>query len=132
MATTPSVVINKAALDFLLRDPAGPVQRDMYRRALAVLFAAQTDCPKHLSNLLNSLHIEPTVVEGLPGYKVGSELNYTVYVDQGTGLQAGHGPYAKQPPIENIREWADDHGINPYILARHIFEVGTKPTYFLT
>lgn len=131
MAMTPSVVINRPVRDFLLMDPAGPVQRDMFRRAGNVLFAAQTRCPTHLSTLLGSLHIAPTVVNGSPGYKVGSELEYAIFVDQGTGLAAGHGPYAHMPPPDKLVDWATDHGINPFVLARHIFTYGTEPTFFL-
>ena len=132
MATTPSVVINKQNLDFLLTNPAGAVQRDMFRRAGNVLFAAQTKCPTYLSSLLGSLHIEATVVNGVPGYKVGSELDYCVFVDQGTGPAAGHGDYQNMPPPDKIDAWAADHGINPFILARHIFFEGTEPTFFLS
>ena len=132
MATTPTVIINRPVRDFLLMDPAGPVQRDMFRRASNVLFAAQTKCPTHLSTLLNSLHIAPTVVNGSPGYKVGSDLEYAIFVDQGTGVAAGHGPYAHMPPADKLQEWAADHGVNPFLLARQIFIHGTEPTYFLS
>lgn len=132
MATTPSVVINRAVRDFLLMDSAGAVQRDMFRRASAVLFSAQTKCPTHLSTLLNSLHIAPTVVNGSPGYKVGSDLDYAIFVDQGTGIAAGHSPYQHMPPPDKLAGWAADHGVNPFLLARHIFLHGTEPTFFLS
>ena len=134
MATTPSVVINKPVRDFLLMDPSGPVQLDMLRRANNVLFSAQTLCPQFESTLIDSLHIAPTSLNNMPGFKVGSDLSYAIYVDQGTGPAAGHGDYQNMPPVDKpeFAAWAADKGVDPFVLARHIFFNGTEPTYFLT
>lgn len=37
------------------------------------------------------------------------------------------------PPVERIRPWADDYGVDPFLIARGIFIAGgTPPTHFFS
>lgn len=54
--------------------------------------------------------------------RVYSDLDYAEFMEEGTK------PH--WPPIEAVREWAEEHGIEPYLVARSIAEHGTEPRHF--
>jgi hypothetical protein len=58
------------------------------------------------------------------------------WMEYGTGTLSEDPKSARQryfPPVDRIRDWSIDHGIEPYLLARGIFERGgTPPTHFFS
>jgi len=85
---------NGAELMSLLRSPSGGVMIDLQRRANRILNAARSTVPVDQGHLRASLHSEPITIDGNPGYRIGSPLEYAIYVHEGTGI------YGKGAPIK--------------------------------
>lgn len=105
------VDMDEAGIEFLLRDPAGPVQRDLDHRAVRVLAAQVAACPVDTGRLRASLEIDdrPTA-DGSPARQIGSGVDYVLNVELGTGL---YGPMRrkitpKKPGKELV--WEDAEG----------------------
>lgn len=84
---------NQTELVTLLRSPSGGVMLDLQRRANRILNKARTLAPVDQGALRASLHSEPVMIDGNPGYRIGSPLKYAIYVHEGTGI------YGKGAPI---------------------------------
>lgn len=133
---------NTAAIAAFMTDPAGPVQRDMFRRGEAVLSLARSLLAQSNYNgdLEASLRVEP--VPG-GGVAVGSDLPQCVYLHNGTGpahvigdggIGSVSDPRAAYfPPWKSAEfaAWAIDHGWDPYEFAKHVFVHGTVSVPFL-
>jgi len=78
--------INRAARDFLLRDPRGPVGLDLTRRAIRVENMSKVLCPVDKDRLRAAqTHTDPIpVAEGLM-IQVGSNIVYSLPVHEGSG-----------------------------------------------
>jgi hypothetical protein len=87
------VTFNGSEIQTLMRGPSGAVMIDLHRRANNILNAARIGCPVDQGALRGSLHSEPVTIDGNPGYRIGSPLEYAVYVHEGTGI------YGKGAPI---------------------------------
>lgn len=77
---------NRAAQEFLLRDPRGPVGRDLTRRAVRVTNLAKTLCPVDKGRLRAAqTYTDPIpVAQGLV-VQVGSNVVYSLAVHEGSG-----------------------------------------------
>lgn len=68
--------------------------------------------------------------------RVFADVPQARWAEYGTGLLSEDPDSAKQayfPNIEGIRNWAIDHGLDPYMVALGIFERGgTPPTHFFS
>lgn len=93
-----TIVFSGSALTALLSGPAGPVGRDLARRANAVRSAAVGFCPVDTGRLRASIRwslvrdaqggsrgVDPTL--GLAAI-VGSDVHYAAYVEYGTRFMA--------------------------------------------
>lgn len=83
-SSRPSLVFNDAAIQFLLQSPAGPVIRDLSRRALRVESAAKRLCPVDHGRLRSSIHWR--LGRDARGYyaDVGTNVSYALPVEFGT------------------------------------------------
>ncbi len=80
------VELDEAGLAELLDAEDGPVGRDILRRTLAVEARAVALCPVDEGRLRASIDHEVTRdTEGLVG-KVGTNVDYAIHVERGTGL----------------------------------------------
>jgi len=86
------IVWNTGQLVAVLRSPGGPVAQDIWRRGQRVLNQARQNCPVDQGALRASLHAEAGQIDGAPSVKIGSNLEYAIYVHEGTGLY-GRGGY---------------------------------------
>ena len=78
------LVWNEGALRLLLASPAGGVGRDLARRAIRVQNKAKQLCPKDTGRLAQSITWKMTVSGlGLDAV-VGTNVEYAVYVHEGT------------------------------------------------
>lgn len=69
----------------------GMAGADLDRRAQRVLAAQVVACPVLTGRLRTSLAIEKSVGEdGSPVRRIGSNVEYAIYVEQGTGLFGPH------------------------------------------
>lgn len=101
--------MDPAALHALLTGPQGGVAKDMMRRGLRVETRAkqnlQTDPHRvDTGRLRSSITAQPYTVNGVPGVAVGTNVEYAIYVHEGTGL---YGPKAKYivPVNKQVLRW---------------------------
>lgn len=87
------VQLDAGAVTQMMRGPGGQVMIDLERRAQRVLNLARQKCPVDNGTLRASLHKEPVTIGGEPAYRIGSPLEYAIYVHEGTGI------YGKGAPI---------------------------------
>lgn len=90
---TASVRVDQGQLRAILTSPSGPVYRDTHRRGQRVLNAARRGAPVDEGRLRASLTLEMRrQADGAPLARIGSNLEYAIYVHEGTGVYAGRGP----------------------------------------
>lgn len=80
-----------AAVERLLKGREGPVVRDLLRRGQRVLNQARRLCPVDQGDLKRSLAMELRPERGGWAVRIGSNLEYAIYVHEGTGVYAGRG-----------------------------------------
>ncbi len=79
-------------LNAFLRGPRGPVGLEMIRLGNTVLNAARRACPVDEGKLRASITAEPLNMTGdTMIVRVGSSLDYAVYVHEGTGIYGPKG-----------------------------------------
>jgi len=134
-------VPNPAAITAFMTDPTKPVMRALARKGDQVLSEARRflSHSEWTGDLDSSLRV--TVAPGRVG--IGSDLPYVVFLHEGTGpahitSDGGFGanpspnpPYFPSWKSANFAVWSDDHGMNAYRLAQHVFLHGTQPNPFL-
>jgi hypothetical protein len=86
-----SLVLNQAALKELMSGPSGLVYQDINRRTNATLRTARNKCPVDEGRLRSSLASEIRVQGSVVVGRVGTNLDYALWVHEGTGIYAGRG-----------------------------------------
>ena len=84
--------LNPAELNALLRSPSGPVAAEVVRRSNRVLNKARRLCPVDEGRLRSSLAYEIRQDKGDIVGRVGTNLDYGLFIHEGTGIYAGKGP----------------------------------------
>lgn len=84
-------VINKAALEALLKSHDGAVAKDITRRGLRVVSAAKRNLSSNPSRvdtgrLRSSISFRLVSVNGSLTGRVGTNVKYAIFVHEGTGL----------------------------------------------
>lgn len=85
------LVLDSSALKTLLSGPSGPVARDIMVRTNRVLNKARTLCPVDEGRLRSSLASEMRVEGDNVIGRVGTNVEYALWVHEGTGIYAGKG-----------------------------------------
>lgn len=102
MANDVRVVINPEAMHQLLHSPAGPVGKELERRALKVEGAAKRHAPVDTGRLRASItHRLEVDALGLMAV-VGTNVAYAIYQEFGTRSQHGT-PYLRPALFEGTR-----------------------------
>lgn len=83
------LILNPAAIRNLMEGADGPVVRDLTRRGQRVLNMARTLCPVDEGRLRASLTMEVVSTGGSFYIRVGSNLDYAIFVHEGTGIYVG-------------------------------------------
>lgn len=83
--------INEPALRALLQGPNGLVWRDIQTRSNRVQNAAKRLCPWDEGRLRASIDVEMRVSRLGPIGRIGTNVEYAIYVHEGTGIYAGRG-----------------------------------------
>jgi hypothetical protein len=86
------VKLNDAEIQRLLRSPQGPVAMDLIRRSNRVVNQAKRLCPVDEGRLRSSLASELRQDRGDLVARVGTNLDYGLFIHEGTGIYAGKGP----------------------------------------
>jgi phage gpG-like protein len=86
------VVLNGAEISKLLRSEQGPVAKDMLQRGNRIANKARRLCPVDQGRLRASITRELSIENGEVVVRVGTNVEYAIYVHEGTGL---YGPENK-------------------------------------
>ena len=86
-----TVTFNRGEWLSLLRSPIGPVFRDLQLRGTAVKNKAQRLCPVNNGRLRQSIEVEMAVEGGVPVARVGTNVEYALWVHEGTGIYGKRG-----------------------------------------
>lgn len=92
--------VNAEEINRMLRAPNGGVAKDMLRRGKRVEAAAKGYCPVDHGRLRGSIHTQFITVDGVIGVEVGTDVEYAMWVHNGTGL---YGPYRTRVVPKNAR-----------------------------
>lgn len=104
-ALVPAVVkINSAAVNALLRSPAGPVAQDLLRRGRRVEARAKQLCPVDEGRLRSSITADLVVGSASLACRVGTNVSYARFVHDGTGL-FGPRHRAITPSRASVMRW---------------------------
>lgn len=112
----------------LLRSPQGPVWNDIFRRGKAVENRAKRLVPVNNGRLKQSITTEMSIENGAPVAKVGTNVEYALFVHEGTGI---YGP--RRIPIRPVRAKAlrfKPKGSKEFIYRKR--SAGSPPKRFLT
>lgn len=90
---TAAIKLNDAQIRKALESQNGPVWRDIQIRTNRVLNRAKVLCPVDGGRLRNSLTMEMRRESWGPTGRVGTNLEYALYVHEGTGLYGPRGRY---------------------------------------
>lgn len=114
--------INQAAVDSIVA-PGGPVYRDMLRRGIRVQNGARRRVNVDTGRLRSSLNVEgPIVRNGAAGVRVGTNVEYAIYVHEGTR------PHLIRPQARAALRFQAGGGV---VYARRVFHPGTRGNPFL-
>lgn len=100
-----TVRLDPQALARLLSSQDGPVWADIQRRGNRVLNEAVRRCPVDEGRLKNSLTMEMRRVSGVPVAVVGTNLEYGLYVHEGTGIYGTKNPRPIRPVRARVLRW---------------------------
>lgn len=119
------VVINAAEMRRLIASPSGPVFRVLRQKAALVEAEAKRRCPVDTGRLRSSITTEMSVVNRSPRARVGSPLDYAVFVEKGTGI---YGPRHRpiRPRRAKFLSWID-RGTGKRVFAREVRGVRPRP-----
>lgn len=124
------VRLDSGAVTTLMRGPGGAVMIDLNRRGQRVLNKARTLCPVDEGTLRGSLHKEPVTVGGDPAVRIGSPLEYAIYVHEGHGVIRPHGQFLRWPAKNQSgtgrRRYKAGATAN-YVFARQVRAVAGRP-----
>ena len=112
----------------LLRSPVGPVFRDLQLRGTAVKNRAQRLCPVDNGRLKKSIEVEMAVEGGVPVARVGTNVEYALYVHEGTGIHGSRGRPITPVRAKALRFTAGRNG--PTLFRRQV--AGQRGVPFLT
>jgi len=100
------VVLGPTAMKQLLQSESGLVAQDLIRRARAVENKAKRLCPVDEGRLRASISREIAVENGELVARVGTNVDYALFVHEGTGIDGPEGRYIV-PVRRKVLRWAD-------------------------
>jgi len=102
---------------------AKPVSRFFGKAGHTIQGRAMDNAPRWDGNLVNSIAVERDTAVPERFVRVGTNAEYAAPVEEGSRPHWA--------PLTALAPWAEDHGIEPFVLQRHIAIHGTKPHPFL-
>lgn len=99
------VVLNQKALNDLLQSDGSGIARDLMRRANNVENQAKRLCPVDQGRLRASIRRELATDSGELVARVGTNVEYAMFVHEGTGLYGPRGRYIV-PVRKKVLRWA--------------------------
>lgn len=130
---TARITINQAELRRFLASPAGPVVRHVEKLTRRVANEARRQAPVDEGTLRASIQQAVTVSSTKVVGRVGSGLDYSVYVNLGTGVWGPKGkpivPIRRKFLRFEVKSGALAKGRRPVVFAKSV--KGQKPNPFL-
>lgn len=135
---TARFVLDPGQVRAQLTGPSGAITRDTIRRGQRVLNAARRNCPVDEGRLRGSLAMD-VIGSGGPALevRVGSNLEYAIYVHEGTGVYAGRGYIT--PKRAKLLRWPNKNNsgsgsrryssgrTSQYVFAKRVRGVPSRP-----
>jgi hypothetical protein len=85
------VRIDAGAVNQLLHSSSGVVVREMVKRGKKVETLAKRLCPVDHGRLRSDIHLDVVTRGSVTGVRIGSSLDYALYVHEGTGIYGPRG-----------------------------------------
>ena len=84
-------VYNAARMQAILKNPTGGLAKDMVKRGIRVQTKARLNLQRHPRRidtglLRASIQVQLIYFRGYPAVRVGSDLEYAIFVHEGTGI----------------------------------------------
>ncbi len=105
MAANVQIRLDASQVKAVLSGPNGPVWNEIHTRGRRVKAVAQRLVPVDEGRLKNSLTLEMGIVNGVPTARVGSNLDYAIYVHEGTGWWSKTSPGYIRPTNAKALRW---------------------------
>jgi len=99
-----TVVYDRTEIRSLLTSPQGPVWRDIQRRSRNVQNLARRKAPADTGTLKRSIITSMEERDGFPVGVVSSNLEYALYVHEGTGIYGPRGQVIR-PRTAKVLRW---------------------------
>jgi hypothetical protein len=134
-----TIKMSEDAIRDLGHSKSGLVWQDIVRRGNRVLNSARRRVPKDTGRLGNSITMELVEINGAPGARIGTNLEYAIYVHEGTAnngagfIYPKSGTYLRFPSVNNSgagRRRYQGGSTAAYVYARRVRGVKGRP--FLT
>lgn len=116
-------VPRRAEMDFLLKNPSGPVGRYLARKGRLVLAAAKAQVGVRTGALRASIHMRHLRDSRGQFVRIGSPLNYALAHHEGTR------PHLITPNRAQVLRFTKGSAV---IYAHAVMHPGTKPNRYLT
>jgi hypothetical protein len=116
-------VENKAGLDYVLKNPAGPVGRDLAKRGARITAAAKAQVGVKTGALRASIHMRHLRDSRGQYVRIGSNLHYARMHHDGTA------PHLIKPNRKSMLKFQSK---GQTIFAHLVNHPGTKPNRYLT
>ena len=117
--------INPDALREITSGPQGPLYRYLVQKAALVETEAKRRCPVDTGRLRSSIHTEMFTDDGQVIARIGTNVGYARYIEEGTGI---YGPRGR--PIRPVRaqflSWVP-RGQSKRVFAREVRGVPPRP-----
>ena len=123
--------LDRRALNELLSTPSGPVARDLFRRGKNVEAEAKKNLqrtPRRVDTgrLRSSINTQLFSLGGKLVVRVGTNVEYALFVHEGTGLYGPKGAYI-YPKTAKFLAWKTRKGVRVYAMKTR----GMRPNPFL-
>jgi len=110
MATVRVTQRTNKAYPLRLSRPGGPLERHLELRALAVQAASKQrirESPQRIDtgNLINSIQIRIYYRNGIPIARIGTDVEYSIYVHEGTVFMEAN-PFLRDGLIRGMQQFA--------------------------
>lgn len=117
--------LNTAGMREMMTSPQGAAFRILRQKAALVEAEAKRRCPVDTGRLRSSITTEMLVMDGQPVAKVGSNLSYSRFVHEGTGIYGPRGRPIRPVNAKFLR--FRPHGSKDYVYARQVRGVRPRP-----
>lgn len=117
--------LNESELREFTLGSTGPIVRDLERRATAVVNGAKRRCPVNTGRLRASITKEVIIDSNSPVARVGTNVEYAIFVHNGTGIYGPRGT----PIVPRVSRFLvfTPRGSSDKVFARQVRGIRPRP-----